>query len=41
MTHALLVLPTGLYASLARSPGFAPGLYPAVGDWLRAHGLVT
>jgi uncharacterized protein len=41
MTHALLVLPTGLYASLARSPGFAPGLYPAVGDWLRGHGLVT
>jgi pimeloyl-ACP methyl ester carboxylesterase len=39
MTHALLLLPTGLYGSLARSPGFAPGLYPAVGDWLRAHGL--
>ncbi|MGZ4348576.1 MAG: hypothetical protein ACXVFB_15165, partial [Gaiellaceae bacterium] len=39
MTHALLELPTGLYASLARSRGFAPGLFPAVGDWLRGHGL--
>ena len=32
MTHALIELPTGLYASLPRSMGFAPGLYPAVGD---------
>ena len=40
MTHALLELPTGLYSSLLRSRGFEPGLYPAVGDWLRGHGLV-
>ena len=40
MTHALLELPTGLYSSLGRSPGFAPGLYPAVGDWLRGHSIV-
>jgi dienelactone hydrolase len=40
MQHALLVLPNGLYDSLSRSPGFAPGLYPAIGDWLRARRLV-
>ena len=40
MTHALLVLPTGLYASLARSPGFAPGLYPTIGAWLRDRDVV-
>jgi pimeloyl-ACP methyl ester carboxylesterase len=40
MTHALLVLPTGLYSSLARSPGFAPGLYPAIGAWLRSRDVV-
>ena len=39
MTHALLQLPTGLYASLGRSPGFAPGLYPAIGRWLRSRGI--
>jgi pimeloyl-ACP methyl ester carboxylesterase len=40
MTHALLLLPTGLTSSLARSPGFAPGLYPAIGAWLRSRGVV-
>lgn len=40
MTHALLELPTGLYASLGRSPGFEPGLFPAVGAWLRSRGVV-
>jgi uncharacterized protein len=39
MTHALLLLPTGLYASLGRSSGFAPGLYPAIGGWLRSRGI--
>jgi pimeloyl-ACP methyl ester carboxylesterase len=40
MTHALLELPSGLYSSLAQSPGFAPQLYPAVGAWLRSRGIV-
>jgi dienelactone hydrolase len=39
MTHALLLLPDGLYASLSRSPGFAPGIYPAVSGWLRSRGI--
>jgi uncharacterized protein len=39
MTHALLELPTGLYSSLPQSRGFAPGLFPAVGDWLRSRGI--
>src|SRR3954447_6261885 len=39
MTHALFLLPDGLYASLSRSPGFAPGLYPAVAGWLRSRGI--
>jgi dienelactone hydrolase len=39
MTHALLELPTGLYSSLPQSSGFEPGLYPAIGAWLRAHGI--
>jgi hypothetical protein len=39
MTHALLLLPDGLYANLDRSPGFAPGLYPAVAGWLRSRGV--
>jgi pimeloyl-ACP methyl ester carboxylesterase len=39
MTHALLELPTGLYASLPSSLGFAAGLFPAIGDWLRRHDL--
>jgi pimeloyl-ACP methyl ester carboxylesterase len=40
MTHALLELPTGLSSSLARSTGFAPGLYPALGEWLRSRRVV-
>ena len=40
MTHALLELPTGLYSSLSRSPGFEPGLFPAIGEWLRSRGIV-
>jgi dienelactone hydrolase len=40
MTHALLELPDGLYASLPRSHGFAPGLYPAVAAWLRSRAIV-
>jgi dienelactone hydrolase len=38
-THALLELPSGLYSSLPQSRGFAPELFPAVGAWLRSHGL--
>jgi pimeloyl-ACP methyl ester carboxylesterase len=41
MTHALLELPTGLYSSLPASHGFAEGLYPAVGAWLRSRGVVS
>ena len=37
--HTPLVLPTGLLSSLPRSPGFDPGFFPALGDWLRGHGL--
>jgi pimeloyl-ACP methyl ester carboxylesterase len=39
MTHALLLLPDSLTTSLPRSPGFAPGLYPAVSAWLRSRGI--
>ena len=38
--HTPLVLPTGLLSSLPRSPGFDPGFFPALGDWLRGHGLI-
>lgn len=38
-THALLELPDGLYSSLPRSRGFAPGLFDAIGDWLRSRGV--
>jgi pimeloyl-ACP methyl ester carboxylesterase len=37
--HTPLVLPTGLLSSLPQSPGFEPGFFPAIGDWLRNHGL--
>ena len=37
--HTPLVLPTGLLSSLLRSPGFDAGFFPALGDWLRRHGL--
>jgi pimeloyl-ACP methyl ester carboxylesterase len=39
MTHTPIELPTGLFASLPRSRGFVPGFFPALGDWLRGHGL--
>jgi pimeloyl-ACP methyl ester carboxylesterase len=38
-THTPIELPTGLLASLPQSPGFDPGFFPAIGDWLRGHGL--
>jgi len=39
-THTPLVLPTGLLSSLAQSPGFDAGFFPALGSWLRGHGIV-
>lgn len=39
--HTPLVLPTGLLSSLPRSPGFDPGFFPALADWLRKHGLAS
>jgi len=39
MTHTPIELPTGLLASLPRSRGFVSGFFPALGDWLRGHGL--
>jgi pimeloyl-ACP methyl ester carboxylesterase len=38
-THTPLVLPTGLLASLPRSPGFDPRFFPSLGAWLGNHGL--
>jgi dienelactone hydrolase len=35
--HGLLVNPTGLNADDERSPGLAPGLVPAMRDWLKTH----
>ncbi len=34
--HGLLVNPTGLDADDARSPGLAPGLVPAITEWLKS-----
>jgi dienelactone hydrolase len=39
MTHALLDLPNGLYSSLPQSRGFIPGLFPAIGSWLRGKDI--
>lgn len=39
MTHTPFELPTGLFSSLPRSPGFVPGFFPALSAWFRAHGL--
>ncbi len=39
MTHALIDLPNGLYSSLRQSRGFNAGLFPAIGDWLRARAI--
>lgn len=38
--HTPLVLPTGLLSSLPQSPGFDPGFFPALGNWLRGHRLI-
>jgi pimeloyl-ACP methyl ester carboxylesterase len=38
--HTPLVLPTGLLSSLPQSPGFDPGFFPTLGDWLRGHDLL-
>ena len=37
--HALVETQTGLTSEMLRSDTFAPGLFAAVGDWLRAHRL--
>jgi pimeloyl-ACP methyl ester carboxylesterase len=37
--HALVETQTGLTAEMLRSDRFAPGLFPRVASWLRAHGL--
>jgi pimeloyl-ACP methyl ester carboxylesterase len=39
--HTPLVLPTGLLSSLPRSPGFDPGFFPGLGEWLRGHGVAA
>jgi uncharacterized protein len=38
--HTPLQLPTGLLSSLPRSPGFDPRFFPALGEWLRGHGIL-
>lgn len=38
--HTPLVLPTGLLSSLPQSPGFDPGFFPVLAEWLRGHKLV-
>jgi len=40
-THTPLELPTGLLSSLPESRGFVPQFFPAIGDWLRGHGLTS
>jgi dienelactone hydrolase len=40
-THTPLELPTGLLSSLPSSRGFVPEFFPAIGDWLRSHGLAS
>jgi len=37
--HALVETQTGLTSEMLRSSTFAPGLFPGVGEWLRARGL--
>jgi pimeloyl-ACP methyl ester carboxylesterase len=39
-THTPLILPTGLLSSLPQSPGFEPGFFPAIGDWLRRKAIL-
>jgi dienelactone hydrolase len=40
-THTLLELPTGLNADIPHSRGFARGLFPSIGDFLRRIGVVV
>jgi len=40
-THTPLELPTGHLSSLPASRGFVPQFFPAIGDWLRSHGLAS
>jgi uncharacterized protein len=37
--HALVETTTGLTSEMLKSDRFAPGLFPRVAEWLRAHGL--
>ena len=37
--HALVETTTGLTSEMLRSDTFAPGLFAAIGDWLKAHRL--
>jgi hypothetical protein len=37
--HALVETPTGLTSEMLRSDVFEPGMFAAVGAWLRARGL--
>jgi dienelactone hydrolase len=37
--HALVETTTGLTSEMLRSDRFAPGLFPGVAAWLRAHGF--
>jgi hypothetical protein len=39
--HALVETKTGLTSEMLRSSTFAPGFFPQVGAWLKAHGLAT
>jgi uncharacterized protein len=39
--HALVETKTGLTSEMLRSATFAPGLFPQVGTWLKAHGLAA
>ena len=37
--HALVETTTGLTSEMLRSDTFAPGLFAAIGDWLKEHHL--
>jgi len=38
--HTPFLLPNGLLSSLPQSTGFDPRFLPAIGEWLRGHGIV-
>jgi pimeloyl-ACP methyl ester carboxylesterase len=40
MAHSLIDLPSSLYSSLRQFRGFAAGLFPVIGDWLRSRRVV-